>query len=323
MSRMPAERLKKAQEQLASITPEDYEKVKGLAAIVQPLRSFIHKTPDDYGMVGWEDLVIPSDDGIPLEAWYIPAAGGETNKLIIFNHALPMCRSGFPGHFGEPWSNFDAVEIDFVIQYKHLTDAGYNVLTYDMRNHGNSGAANGGLSGIGCWEWRDCVGVKKYVDSHPRLSEMDVGLYSQCMGGNSQYHAIHRRPDLFKNIRCMVSPMVVSMSAIYDAFSELQGVQHYQELIDLELMKMGAFVAADMTPHHWAPSVQMPVLEVQVLEDEWTRNPEDGQKTFDLLGSKEKELFWIEGTTKRFRDGYNYFGKHPEIVLNFLEKHMK
>ncbi|MEZ5525341.1 MAG: alpha/beta hydrolase [Pseudomonadales bacterium] len=215
------------------------------------------------------------------------------------------------------------MEIDFVLQYKHLTDAGYNVLTYDVRNHGNSAAANGGLSGIGCWEWRDCVGVKKYVDSHPRLSKMVVGLYSQCMGGNSQYHAIHRQPELFANVRCMVSPMVVSMSAIYDAFSELQGVQQYQELIDLELMKMGAFVAADMTPHHWAPSVQMPVLMIQVLDDEWTRNPQDGQKTFDLLGSEEKELFWIEGTTKRFKDGYNYFGKHPETVLNFLEKHMK
>ena len=41
-----------------------------------------------------------------------------------------MCRAGFPGHLGEPWSIYDAVEIDFVIQYKHLTDAGCNVLTY-------------------------------------------------------------------------------------------------------------------------------------------------------------------------------------------------
>ena len=136
---------------------------------------------------------------------------------------------------------YDAVEIDFVIQYKHLTDAGYNVLTYDIRNHGNSSAANNGLSGIGQWEWRDCVGVKKYVDNHPTLSKMKVGLYSQCMGGNSQYHAIHRHPELFENVACMCSPMVVSMAAIYDASSELQGVQQYQELIDFELLK-------------WAPS---------------------------------------------------------------------
>lgn len=42
---------------------------------------------------------------------------------------------------------------------------------------------------------------------------MKVNLYSQCMGGNSQYHAIHRRPGLFENVRCMVTPMVVSMAA--------------------------------------------------------------------------------------------------------------
>ena len=181
----------------------------------------------------------------------IPAKGGASYKLVIFNHALPMCRAGFPGHLGEPWSMYDAVKIDFVIQYKHLTDAGYNVLTHDLRNHGNSSAANDGLSGIGHWEWRNCVGVKKFVDNHPTLWKMKVALYSQCMGGNSQCHAIHRRPDVRK--RAMHGePHGVSMAAIYDAFSELQGVRQYQELIDLELLKMGAFVAAEMTPHLWA-----------------------------------------------------------------------
>jgi hypothetical protein len=62
---------------------------------------------------------------------------------------------------------------------------------------------------------------------------------------------------------------------------------------------------------------------IQVLKDSWTRNPEDAQETFDLLGSKEKELFWIEGTTRRFKDGYNYFGRHPEKVIAFFDKHMK
>lgn len=322
MSRMSQERMEKAQKQLKSISKKDHEKIKTLANIVRPLRSVLHKTPDDYGMTDWKDVYFPSDDGTPLEGWYIPANGGESDKLIIFNHALPMCRAGFPGHLGEPWSQYDAVEIDFVIQYRHLTDAGYNVLTYDIRNHGNSSAANGGISGIGQWEWRDCVGVKKYVDAHPKLGKMTVGLYSQCMGGNSQYEAIARRPELFANVRYMCSPMVVSMAAIYSAMSEIQGVSEYQELIDLELLKMGAFLAHEMTPHKAAPGVKMPVLMVQVLKDEWTRNPEDARRTFDLLGSKEKELFWIEGRTKRFKDGYNWFGRHPEKVIAFFDKYM-
>ncbi|MFO1152952.1 MAG: alpha/beta hydrolase [Rhodospirillales bacterium] len=323
MSRMPKERMEAALQQLKTISEEDYAKVKALAAIVKPLRSVLHKTPDDYAMTGWKDIYFPSDDGTPLEGWYIPAKGGESDKLVIFNHALPMCRAGFPGHFGEPWSNFDAVEIDFVIQMKHLTDAGYNVLAYDIRNHGNSSAANNGLSGIGRWEWRDCVGVKTYVDRHPTLGTMEVGLYSQCMGGNSQYEAIYRRPDLFENVACMCSPMVVSMAAIFSAFSELQGISQYQELIDFELLKMGAFVAAEMTPHLFASGVHMPVLMIQVLNDSWTRNPEDAQTTFDLLASREKELFWIENTTRRFKDGYNYFGRHPEKVIAFFDRYMK
>jgi pimeloyl-ACP methyl ester carboxylesterase len=323
MSRISAERMAKAQEQLKTISKEDHAKVKAIANIVRPLRSFIFKTPDDYGMTGWHDLHIPSDDGTPLEAWSIPAKGGESNKLIIFNHALPMCRAGFPGHFGEPWSSYEGVEIDFVIQYKHLTDAGYNVLTYDIRNHGNSSAANNGISGIGRWEWRDCVGVKKYVDNHPTLSKMTVGLYSQCMGGNSQYEAIARHPELFKNVKCMCSPLVPSMSAIFQAFSELQGVAQYQELIDLELLKMGAFPAADMTPQLFASKITMPNLTIQVRDDAWTKNPEDAQKTFDMLGTKEKEMIWVENTTHRFRDGYNFFGRYPEKVLAFFDKHMK
>ncbi|MCW5576158.1 MAG: alpha/beta hydrolase, partial [Burkholderiales bacterium] len=80
--------------------------------------------------------------------------------------------------------------------------------------------------------------------------------------------------------------------------------------------------AADMGGALWAPGVTMPVLMWQVLEDAWTKNPEDAQKTFDLLGSKEKELVWIEGTTRRFKDGYNWFGRHPEKVLSFLAKYM-
>lgn len=324
MTGISRERMQKALEQEKSISAEDHAKVKALAGMVKMPRSFLFKNPDEYGMKGWHDLSIPSDDGTPLEAWYIPAKGGESNELVIFNHALPMCRAGYPGHVGPPWSNFvEAVEIDFVVQYKHLTDAGYNVLTYDFRNHGQSGAANGGVSGVGQWEWRDCVGVKKFVDAHPRLSKMKVALFSQCLGGISQYAAITKRPDLFENVRCLLSPLVPNMTSVFNKLSGYQGISQYQELIDLELLKLGGFPADAMSGALWAPNVKLPLLMWQVLDDAVIENPSDAQRTFDLLASKDKELHWIEGTTKRFGDGYNWFGRHPEKVLSFLAKHMR
>ncbi|MEN7550469.1 alpha/beta hydrolase [Rapidithrix thailandica] len=323
-SRISKKRMEEAFKQLETISEEDYIKVKGMVGVVKrDFRSILHKTPDDYDMKNWEDVFFPAEDGVPLEGWYIPAKGGESDKLIIFNHALPMCRAGFQGHLGEPWSNFEAVEIDFVIQMKHLTDAGYNVLAYDIRNHGHSGSYNNNVSGVGRFEWRDCVGAKRYVDNHFRLSKMKVGLYSQCMGGLSQYEAIYRRPELFENIRCMCSPLVPSMRAIYQAFTELQGVDQYLELLDLELLKAGAFVMDEMDPKLFAGAVKMPLLMVQVKEDAWTKNPEDAQNTFDSIASEDKELFWIEGTSHRFRDGYNHFGRNPELVLGFFDKYMK
>lgn len=324
MTGISKERMQKALEQEKTISADDHAKVKALAGMIKMPRSFIFKNPDEYGMTGWYDLSIPSDDGTPLEAWYIPAKGGESNKLVIFNHALPMCRAGYPGHMGEPWSNFvEAVEIDFVIQYKHLTDAGYNVLTYDFRNHGQSGAANNGVSGIGQWEWRDCVGVKKFVDAHPRLSKMDVALFSQCLGGISQYAAITRHPELFKNVKCMASPLVPNMTSVFEKLSGYQGISQYQELIDLELLKLGGFAAADMSGALWAPNVKdIPILMWQVLEDAVINNPSDAERTFNALGTSDKELYWIKGTSSRFGDGYNWFGRHPQKVLSFLAKYM-
>jgi hypothetical protein len=42
-----------------------------------------------------------------------------------------------------------------------------------------------------------------------------------------------------------------------------------------------------------------------------------------MLGSKEKEMIWVENTIRRFKDGYNYLGRYPEKVLDFFDKHMK
>jgi hypothetical protein len=75
-----------------------------------------------------------------------------------------------------------------------------------------------------------------------------------------------------------------------------------------------------MSPHPYVTNVKVPIFIIQVRNDIWSR-PEDVQTTFDLIPGEEKKLFWIEGTTQRF-DGYNYFGEHPEQMLEWFAKYM-
>jgi hypothetical protein len=71
-----------------------------------------------------------------------------------------------------------------------------------------------------------------------------AGIVAGCTTRTPVVHrtcseAIYRCPDLFENVLCMCSPIVVSMAPIFSAFSELQGISQYQELIDFQLIKMG------------------------------------------------------------------------------------
>ena len=291
--------------------------VKALAeGTVKPKRAPIIKTPADYGLE-YEDTFFPALDGVPLEAWFIPA---DSDKLIICNHPMTMNRYGFPGHL-DPWKQFNDVEVDFNKVYKALHDAGYNVLTYDMRNHGRSGEAHGGVASVGLNEWRDVAGAMVYVQGHDKLKNMTVGLFNPCAGGNAAMVAMTKCPELFEDVKAFVCPQPSSMNIAMKEIATLQGVGDFMDELDQEQIKLGGYANADMSPHHYAANVKVPTFIIQVKDDIWTK-PEDVQTTFDLLTIEDKKLFWVEGTTQRF-DGYNYFGENPEQMIEFFDNRMK
>ena len=156
-----------------------------------------------------------------------------------------MNRYGLAGHL-EPWDVIDPTEINFLAELRHLHDANYNILTYDLRNLGRSGTGNNGACGVGRYEWRDCVGAQKFVASHPELSKMTIGLLSRCTGGNAQYEAISRHPELFEDVKCMVSPLVVSMEAFTRNYanSVLEGAGDFPEILDFEQVR--TYMAKDI-----------------------------------------------------------------------------
>lgn len=298
-------------------TTEQLELIKQQAQMwVRSIRVPIMRTPDEYGLE-FKEITFPSFDGVHLKGWFIPSKG--SNKLIICNHPMMFNRYGYPGHV-EKFSTMSDFEVNFLPEYKVMIEAGYNVICYDQRNHGESDEGDGHVCGVGRHEWKDSVGVKQWVDAHPVFSKMTVGLMSRCMGANAQFEAITRFPELFANVKCMVAPQPCTVCYLTDNFYKSQGLSEFSDLIDSEKRKLGGFATAEWGPHPFAPAVTIPTLISQVHDDSWTL-PEDVQTTYDLLGSKEKELLWIYGTTRRF-DGYNYFGEHPDRMLEWYAKYM-
>jgi hypothetical protein len=278
--------------------------------------------PDEAGLA-YEDIFFPSEDGVPLEGWFIPCAG--SNRVVIANHPRWFNRAGLPSHL-EPWSKFGGAtgndfEVNFVPDYKILHDAGYHVLAYDMRNFGHSGAANGGIFSVGRYESRDVIGALNYVRQRQDTRDMAIGLFSRCAGANATFFAMQRRPDAFDGVRCMVSPQPLSSGiALERALERLDIPPRYLKDLNEHIRLRTSFTIDQFSPVPWAKSVMVPTFLYQVRDDLYTR-PSDIQAMFDNIPVADKALHWIEGTTRRW-DGYTYFQRHPHQMLDWLARFM-
>jgi uncharacterized protein len=286
------------------------------------MRAPILETPAKEGL-DFENIMFPSQDGVPLEAWFIPKAGSD--KLIIANHPRWFNRYGLPSHL-EPWKSLGAAsgndfEVSFIRDFRILHDAGYNVLTYDFRNHGHSGSGNGGLISSGRYESRDVVGALDYARARPDMAGMTIGLFSRCLGCSSTMFAMSLEPGRFKDVRCMVGAQPVSVRAIMSRTLDRVGIapERIDEL-DRNLRVVTSFGIDELSPLEAAKDVRTPSFIYQVRDDAMTYS-QDVQRIFDNIPTPDKELFWIDGTTRRW-DGYTYFQRHPEKMLAWFASYM-
>ena len=183
------------------INEQQTQMLAGLAqGLSTPPRTPMLRTPADYGME-YEDISFVTEDGITIKGWFIPA---DSNKVIISNHFSPANRYGFAGH-QEPFTYAGGFEVNFLPRYKALHDAGYNVLAYDLRCHGESGPEEDGISGVGYFEWQEVLASIDYIKGNAGTSNMDISLMSMCMGANATMNAMERRPESFEDIKCWIA----------------------------------------------------------------------------------------------------------------------
>jgi len=292
------------------------------ASFAKQLRSPILHLPSEQNL-DYKEVSFPALDGVPLEAWYIPAAG--SRKIIVANHPMGFSRSGIPAHL-EPWKSIwapsgNGFEVNFIPDFKLLHNAGYNVLAYDLRNFGHSGDANGGIASSGIFEARDVLGSLAYVRTREDTRGMTIGLFSRCLGCSSTFRAMTDDRAAFRDVRCLVGPPPVTMKVIMKRRLALMGVPA-DRMNDLEqrIVLRTSIEFARRAPIEWAKNVCVPTFLYQVHDDVLTETS-DVQTMFDNIPVADKKLQWVRGTTARW-DGYLEFQRRPDPMLEWFGKHM-
>ena len=132
-------------------------------------------TPSDLGL-DFEAVSFMSPlDQIVLRGWYLPAGG---KRVVIFVHGI----------HGNRWDTFH--HIDELIA-RHVR-AGYDVLTFDMRAHGESGSDRFTLG------WKERDDVRSAVDFVMRrgIPSGRIGLWAQSLGTASALLAAPELPEV-------------------------------------------------------------------------------------------------------------------------------
>ncbi|OAT68274.1 hypothetical protein AWB85_25380 [Mycobacteroides immunogenum] len=142
------------------------------------------------------------------------------------------------------------------------------------------------------------------------------------MGGNGTYIAMTKHPELFTDVRCIVNPQPTSLRPFVENNLGWMGAADQFDAVDWLIKVNTGFSVDQLSPVEYAKNCHIPTFIIQVRNDVLS-SARDVQAIFDNIPAADKKLFWIENSTRRRWDGYNYFPQHPEPMIEWFDKHMK
>ncbi len=284
--------------------------------MIKPGKSPVFETPEKYGL-DYEEVTFEAKDGVLLSGWLVK---GDNDKVIIQSHFGVQCsRCGFTQEGKGLMKNaLWTSDIHFLDQAKYLAEAGYSILMYDLRNHGNSGSGKTPWVTWGTEERKDVLGAVNFVSNHSDYSDASIGLLSICMGAASSTFAFGLEEELKNNPR--LKTMIAVQPLTYDYFVKAMGLPGF--LINsgnkYNLEKRGVDLTGDsFLPH--VKKISIPTLVIQNQNDPMT-NMDMVKRYYDDL-KVEKEMLWLDLEKKRGA-AYAWLSKSPEPILAWFDKYL-
>ena len=301
-------------------------------------------TPVDYGLA-YEEVAFQSSDGLLLKGWWIPAGGAARlegqSPAVVLLHPLFCNRHGFRVQH-QNWPCLLQADINLLKATRGFHQAGYAVLTFDFRSHGQSqqGLCAGGLA-----EDQDVAAAVDYVFSRmvaaAPAETPQVGLVGFGLGAAAALTAVGREkgsakkfwlfsgdteggvgwtevhPPNVKLLRFLVAVQPASLGVLVRGyFRQVSGPLSLilLPLVDWLCQWRGGYPLAAASLLKYVREVHLPVLYVQVQADPWAGG-EEVQKLYEATPGP-KQAWWIEEPLGR-PEAYDYVGDHLENVLAF------
>jgi alpha-beta hydrolase superfamily lysophospholipase len=258
-------------------------------------------------------VTFEAGDGVILSGWLVK---GGTDKIIIQSHFGIQCsRSGYTPR-GKGMIKGWKEDIVYLRHVKHLADAGYSVLMFDLRNHGRSEEGTCEWVTGGVEEYKNIIAAVAFISRHPDYKDASIGLLSICMGANSTTYAYGIEGGLqeYLNIKALLAIQPLGYTDLLQALRVPNFIINRANRLNLR--RGGKDFNSSCLQQ--VKAITVPTLLMQNRNDPWAKM-ESVEQFYQEL-TVEKEMFWIDGPKKRFA-AYNYFSHQPEKMIEFFNKY--
>ena len=245
--------------------------------------------------IPFEDVSFANDENLTLRGWFFPA---KAKTAIIMVHGITANRKE-----GLRW-------------VKALHTAGYNLLLFDLRNHGESDKS---ISGMGLKEKDDVIAAVNFLVSHKGIKE--IGVFGVSMGASTAIQA------MAKDKRIKAGVFEAGFANLGDLLAEIAkrdfGLPRFP-MIDAVMVvysMRGGFDAGTINPEDYIGKISSrPVFIIHCDNDDYIAY-KHGIRLFKA--AHEPKMMWTAHCNKHARAWQSNPKEAEKKVVEFFKRYVQ